>query len=73
MNAVAHGDVNSAIESLHEYFDRSLPTSALTDTERLNIGLLPYACLNLASLYLKFGQVDDGLQVRATPMHHCIS
>lgn len=57
MNAMAHGDVNTAIESLHAYFDGALPSEAPSQ------GLLPHASLSLARLYLQCGQLDDGLQL----------
>jgi anaphase-promoting complex subunit 5 len=73
LNALSYGDVESAVDNLHKYYDLIFLLkggSSSTNVKRPNQpnqppklpDLLPYAVLNLASLHFKFRHYHEGLQ-----------
>jgi tetratricopeptide (TPR) repeat protein len=54
-----HGDYLGALDKLHQYFDHILVNQTSTNTS----SLLPYATLNLAAVHLRFGHIDEALEL----------
>lgn len=60
-----HGDYLGAVDKLHQYFDHLLVQHSMP-----NSTLLPYAVLNLAAVHLRFGHIDEALElVREVTAH----
>lgn len=54
-----HGDYMGALDKLHQYFDQ-----VLIEHQNSSIfSLLPYATLNLAAVHLRFGHIDEALEL----------
>lgn len=53
-----HGDYVGALDKLHQYFDHVLAQRSPSEPS-----LLPYATLNLAAVHLRFGHIDEALEV----------
>lgn len=53
-----HGDYLGAVDKLHQYFDHILVQQSTPSST-----LLPYATLNLAAVHLRFGHIDEALEL----------
>jgi len=53
-----HGDYVGALHKLHQYFDH-----VLVQQPGNTSSLLPYATLNLAAVHLRFGHIDEALEL----------